>query len=72
VIQLLKQIWNHEHLELQMDISDKRVSLHLKPTETALTDPNMVELKQADIIELISALLSVNRCFQDEKAFFED
>jgi hypothetical protein len=67
-----EHIWNHENLELHMDASDKRAALHIKSTDPMSNEAAFIHLDQSHLIEMISALLTINRCFQGEKPFFED
>lgn len=65
-------IWNHENLELQMNITDKLAALHIKSTDPMSKEPIFIHLDQSALIEMTSALLTINRRFQGEKPFFED
>jgi hypothetical protein len=67
-----EHIWIHESLELYMDVSDKRAALHIKSTDPTSNEAAFIQLDQSDLIELISAMLTINRRFQGEKPYFED
>jgi hypothetical protein len=67
-----EHIWTYENLELHMDASDKHTALHIKSTDPMSNEAVFINLDQSDLIELISALLTINRRFQGEKPFFED